>query len=137
MSSRINTPGFNWYWPLVSMLIVAILVWGFAEGISQHTPVAILGLGNILAYMYGGLNRKKRPVFSTLRSLILHSRYPWIGVMAITLAVVGILWIYRIEQDFTFRILGLLIFFTTVNHCMDTGNEVISAEPRINEISSG
>lgn len=98
-------------------------IWGFADGMASPTPLAILGIGFILANMFGVLNRKKRPILISLRTIIFHSKYPWIEISAMALASVGIVWVYLTEHEFTVRILGLMVFFTTVYYCIDIGKD--------------
>lgn len=109
------------YWFVVIILTSAILYWGFMDGISSHTPIAILGLGYVLVHVFGGLNREKQPILPSIRSLIFNTEYSWIGFVAITLVSIGIIWIYVVEKSFSVRIIGLLVFFTTINYCLEIG----------------
>lgn len=111
------------YWFVVIILMSAILYWGFMDGITSHTPIAILGFGYVLAHMFGGLNREKKPILPSIRSLIFNTKYSWIGLMAITLVSIGIIWIYIVEKSISVRIIGLLVFFTTINYCLEIGKD--------------
>lgn len=111
------------YWSIVTILIIAIGIWGFADGIAPHSPLAILGLGFIFASIYGVLNGKKQPILSSLRKVMYRTKFPWIGITGIVLGTAGIVWLYAIETNVTSRIFGLFVFFTTLYHCLDIGNE--------------
>ena len=100
---------------------VLILLWGFNEGIDKNSPLAVLGVGFIIASAYRMLNQESgKSIIESIRGMINNTSHSWIGLLAIAISAGGTVWLYSVGVSFTIKMLGLFVFFATLYRCLET-----------------
>ncbi|MTI88898.1 MAG: hypothetical protein FH748_13135 [Balneolaceae bacterium] len=112
-----------------TFLIITLLIlsWGFSEGISKNSPLAVLGIAFIVASIFSIVNHPPRKTMVELiKGMMNNTSHSWLGLTAIVISAAGTIWLYYIETSFTIEILGLFVFFATLFRCLETENINIS-----------